>query len=153
VRVGRHGKKIVTVLRLAPKKPWAIDVSYFSPAVRPLYLTDMAVSVAEQGSGLGRKALEDASGIAESWPADAIRLDAFDAEAGAGFFYARCGFAERGRVVYRRTPLVYYECLLTNAGESASFDVTTKRTKAATHGAGKATRDVHAAIRTVRQRG
>ncbi|HEX5633612.1 MAG TPA: hypothetical protein VFX50_10295 [Gemmatimonadales bacterium] len=28
-------------------------------------------------------------------------------------FYGRCGYAERGRVVYRGTPLVHYELLLT----------------------------------------
>ncbi len=28
VRVGRDGKRILTVLRLATKKPWAIDVSF-----------------------------------------------------------------------------------------------------------------------------
>jgi GNAT superfamily N-acetyltransferase len=112
VRVGRNGKQIVTVLRLATKKPWAIDVSYFTPVKRPLYLTGMAVSVAHQGEGLGRVALEDARAIAAAWPADAIRLDAYDAQAGAGAFYANCGFQERGRVVYKGTPLVYYELLL-----------------------------------------
>src|ERR1035437_7340522 len=30
--------------------------------------------------------------IAKAWPADAIRLDAYDAEAGAGPFYASCGW-------------------------------------------------------------
>ena len=30
VRVGRDGKRIVTVLRLPTKKPWAIDVSFFT---------------------------------------------------------------------------------------------------------------------------
>ena len=44
--------------------------------------------------------------------ADAIRLDAYDAHAGAGSFYAKCGFKERGRVVYRDDPLVYYELVL-----------------------------------------
>src|SRR6185295_8316797 len=94
VRIGRVGKKIYTVLRLAPKKPWAIDVSYFTPVKRPLYLTGMAVSVAHQGKGLGRVALEDAVKIASAWPADAIRLDAWDAVAGAGGFYAKCGFGD-----------------------------------------------------------
>ena len=112
VRVGRDGRKILTVLRLAPKKPWAIDISYFTPVKRPLYLTGMAVSVAHQGQGLGRLALEDARATARAWPADAIRLDAYDTVAGAGAFYAKCGFAEKGRVVYRGTPLVYYELLL-----------------------------------------
>ncbi len=112
VRVGRNGKRILTVLRLAPKKPWAIDVSYFTPVKRPLYLTGMAVSVAHQGRGLGRLALEDAHAVAAAWPVDAIRLDAYDADAGAGVFYARCGFQERGHIVYKGDPLVYYELLL-----------------------------------------
>jgi GNAT superfamily N-acetyltransferase len=72
----------------------------------------MAVSVAHQGQGLGRLALEDAVKIASTWPADAIRLDAWDAVAGAGGFYAKCGFADRGHVVYRETPLVYFERLV-----------------------------------------
>ena len=109
VRLGRSGKRVLTVVRLATKKPWAIDVSYFNPVKRPLYLTGLAVSVAHQGQGLGRLALEDACAVAKAWPADAIRLDAYDAEAGAGQFYASCGFRERGRVVYKGNPLVYYE--------------------------------------------
>ncbi len=112
VRLGKSAKRVMTVLRLATKKPWAIDVAYFTPVKRPLYLTGMAVSVAHQGQGLGRLALEDARAVAREWPADAIRLDAFDAEAGAGRFYARCGFQERGRVVYKGDPLIYYELLL-----------------------------------------
>jgi GNAT superfamily N-acetyltransferase len=112
VRVGREGKRILTAVRLATKKPWAIDVSYFTPVQRPLYLTGMAVSVSYQGKGLGRMALEDACTVARGWPADAIRLDAYDANAGAGGFYARCGFTGRGRVVYKGDPLVYYERLL-----------------------------------------
>ena len=111
-RVGVSGKRVLTVLRLATKKPWAIDVTYFTPVKRPLYLTGMAVSVAHQEQGLGRLALEDACTVARAWPADAIRLDAYDAEAGAGSFYAKCGFQERGRVVYKRDPLVYYELVL-----------------------------------------
>jgi GNAT superfamily N-acetyltransferase len=112
VRVGRDGRRILTVLRLATKKPWAIDITHFTPVKRPLYLTGMAVSVEAQGRGLGRLAIEDAFGVARAWPADAIRLDAYDAEAGAGGFYARCGFSERGRGAFKGNPLVYYEHLL-----------------------------------------
>ena len=112
-RVGISGKRVLTVLRLATKKPWAIDVSHFTPVKRPVYLTGMAVSVAHQGQGLGRRALEDAIAVARSWPADAIRLDAYDAVAGAGSFYAKCGFQERGHVVYKGDPLAYYELILT----------------------------------------
>jgi GNAT superfamily N-acetyltransferase len=112
VRVGRSGKRILTVLRLATKKPWAIDVSYFTPVRRPLYLTGMTVAVTHQGQGLGRLALEDAIQVTRNWPADSIRLDAYDSDAGAGAFYARCGFRERGRVVYKGDPLAYYEFML-----------------------------------------
>ena len=112
VRVGVTDPRILTVLRLATKKPWAIDVSHFTPVRRPLYLTGMAISVTDQGQGLGRRALEDAVKIAEDWPADAIRLDAYDAEAGAGAFYEKCGFSGRGRVTYKGEPLVYYEYLI-----------------------------------------
>jgi hypothetical protein len=111
-RLGTLDKKVVTVLRLAKKKPWAIDVAYFTPVKRPLYLTGMTVSVAHQGSGLGRLALDDAREVASAWPADAIRLDAYDAIGGGGSFYARCGFCERGRVSYKGDPLIYYELLL-----------------------------------------
>ena len=112
VRVGTLDKRIVTVLRLATKKPWAIDVKYFTPVKKPLYLTGMAVSVAHQSQGFGRLAIEDAIEVARAWPANAIRLDAFDAAAGAGSFYTKCGFEERGHVVYKGDPLVYYELLL-----------------------------------------
>ena len=112
LRVGLLEKRIVTTLRLATKKPWAIDVAYFAPSKRPLYLTGMAVSVAHQRRGLGRAALEDARAVAAAWPADAIRLDAFDASAGAGPFYERCGYEERARVVYKDDSLIYYELVL-----------------------------------------
>ena len=41
-----------------------------------------------------------------------IRLDAYDAAASAGAFYAKCGYREVGRVVYKKNPLVYYERLI-----------------------------------------
>jgi GNAT superfamily N-acetyltransferase len=56
--------------------------------------------------------LDRALEVARDWPADAVRLDAYDAPAGAGPFYEKCGWEERGRVVYRKCPLIYYERLL-----------------------------------------
>ena len=47
-----------------------------------------------------------------SWPAEAICLDAYDTEAGAGGFYRKCGFQEVGRATYRGTPLIYFQMLL-----------------------------------------
>jgi GNAT superfamily N-acetyltransferase len=104
--------EIVATLTLATKKPWAIDVSYFTPVRKALYLLDMAVAPARQRQGIGRLLLEEARRVAESWPAEAIRLDAYDATAGAGEFYAWCGYREVGRRAYRGTPLIYYEHLL-----------------------------------------
>jgi GNAT superfamily N-acetyltransferase len=112
VFIGRRGPQIVAALRLATKKPWAIDTAYFTDCLKPIYLLDMAVEPAMQRQGIGRWCLEQARKAAMAWPADAIRLDAYDAPAGAGGFYARCGFAEVGRVIYRKTPLIYYEFLL-----------------------------------------
>ncbi len=112
VLVARKGKRIVGSLNLQTKKPWAIDVSYFAPVEKALYLTGMAVIPSMQHLGIGRRLLEEAVKHARAWPAGAIRLDAFDADAGAGSFYATCGFREVGRVIYRKAPLIYFELLL-----------------------------------------
>lgn len=112
VLVARSGGAIVGTLSLQTKKPWAIDPAYFAPVERCLYLLDMAVEPELQRSGVGRRLLDEARSTALSFPAQAIRLDAYDAPAGAGGFYARCGYREVGRVVYRTVPLVYYESLL-----------------------------------------
>lgn len=103
---------ILATLRLATKKPWAIDKTYFSMVDQPLYLTDMAVGPTMQRQGIGRRLLEEAKVVAAAWPGDAIRLDAYDAAAGAGGFYAKCGFREVGRITYRGVPLIYFELLL-----------------------------------------
>jgi GNAT superfamily N-acetyltransferase len=112
VFVAREGEEIIGTLGLATKKPWAIDTSYFAACQKPLYLLAMAVAPARQKQGIGRRCLEEAKAIARRWPADAIRLDAYDANAGAGGFYAKCGFTEVGHVTYRNAPLIYYEMKL-----------------------------------------
>jgi GNAT superfamily N-acetyltransferase len=112
VVVGRIGRRIVATARLGTKTPWAIDVTCFRPCRRPLYLTDMAVAPDWQGKGIGRCCLDAAIRLAEEWPGDAIRLDSYDAAAGAGAFYAKCGFTECGHATYRGTPHVYYELLI-----------------------------------------
>ncbi len=112
VLVARSGASVVGTVRLATRKPWAIDPAWFTPCARVLYLTDMAVDPGQQRQGIGRRCLAHARDVARAWPADALRLDAYDAPAGAGGFYEKCGFREVGRVTYRQTPLVYYELLL-----------------------------------------
>jgi ribosomal protein S18 acetylase RimI-like enzyme len=112
VLIARKGERIAGTLRLQTKKPWAIDVGYFTPVKKAIYLTGMAVIPAMQHKGVGTMLLEEAARHAIAWPADAIRLDAFDTDAGAGGFYAGCGFCEVGRVTYRKSPLIYYERVL-----------------------------------------
>ncbi len=112
VYLARDQGAIVATLRLATKKPWAIDRSYFSPVKRPLYLTSMAVAPSRQRQGLGRRCLGDVFAIARGHPAEAIFLDAFEHDAGAGEFYRRCGFREVGRATYREVPLIYFEQLV-----------------------------------------
>jgi ribosomal protein S18 acetylase RimI-like enzyme len=111
VLVAREGPHIVATLTLQTKKPWAINPAYFTPVRHPLYLTSMAVEPAAQRRGIGRRLVHEAQTVATVWPSDAIRLDAYDAAAGAGGFYAKCGFREVGRVTYRKTPLIYFEWL------------------------------------------
>jgi GNAT superfamily N-acetyltransferase len=110
--IAGHRNRLVATLRLATRKPWAIDASYFTPCPRPLYLLSMAVATDLQRQGLGRQCLVEAARLAQRWPAQTLRLDAFDGAAGAGEFYRKCGFSERGRVVYRGAPLIYFELLL-----------------------------------------
>jgi GNAT superfamily N-acetyltransferase len=112
VFVARDGTEVVGTLRLTTTKPWAIDIKYFAKAGRPLYLLSMAVSPSRQRQGVGRWCLEEAKRLARAWPADCLRLDAYDADAGAAPFYARCGFKEVGKNTYRAVPLIYFEALL-----------------------------------------
>ena len=112
VLVARNKSGIVGTLSLQTKKPWAIDLAYFTSVRRPLYLHDMAVVPDLQHRGIGRYLIEEAAAVARAWPSDAIRLDAYDATAGAGAFYAKCGFLEVGRKTYRGVPLVYFELML-----------------------------------------
>jgi GNAT superfamily N-acetyltransferase len=112
VYVADNGSDIHATLRLTTRKPWAIDTDYYASSRNPLYLLAMAVAPTFQRQGIGRHCLEEAKRLARAWPADAIRLDAFDASAGAGEFYSKCGFREVGRATYRESPLIYFELLL-----------------------------------------
>jgi GNAT superfamily N-acetyltransferase len=112
VWLARSGRALVATFRLGTRKPWAIDRSYFTACERPLYLTDMSVRPDYQGRGVGRRCVDEIIRIARAWPTDAIRLDAYDAEAGAGGFYAKCGFRHVGNARYRGVPHVYYEMVL-----------------------------------------
>jgi|ERR1019366_610633 GNAT superfamily N-acetyltransferase len=109
VYVLQRRKKIIATLTLGTKKPWAIDRKYFSKCNRPIYLTSMAVAPDWQRQGIGRRCVEEAAKLVKKWPGDALCLDAYDAVAGAGEFYRKCGFLEVGRASYRNVPLIYFE--------------------------------------------
>jgi len=112
VYAARFRNKLVATLTLSTRKPWAIDKSYFSKSKSPLYLTSMAVAPEHQRKEIGRLCMQQAMEIARGWPSDAIRLDTYDAEAGGGEFYRKCGFCEVGRARYRDSPLIFFEMLL-----------------------------------------
>ena len=112
IYVLRERDRIVGTLRLQPKKPSEYDRAWFTRVRRPLFLYDMAVDPARQRSGLGRTCIEGAIRAARAWPADALRLDAYDHPAGAGPFYEKCGFRETSRRVFFRAPIIYYEMML-----------------------------------------
>jgi len=114
VLVIRDRGSVVGTLTLQTKKPWAIDVSFFTPCEKPLYLINMAVAPDRQRSGIGRALLDEAMIVARSVPADSIRLDAYDLPAGAGDFYRKCGYRNVGGKLFRGVPLLYFE-LMTGA--------------------------------------
>ena len=64
----------------------------------------MAVAPELQRQGLGRTCLAEAEKIARRRKADAIFLDAYDHAAGAGGFYAKCGYRETGRATCIAAP-------------------------------------------------
>jgi len=129
VFVVRASTETVATFRLATRKPWAIDPRYFTACERPLYLLAMAVLPERQRQGIGRSCVEAIRRLAKEWPADAIRLDAYDAQAGAGGFYAHCGFAERGRATYRNAPLIYYEWVIGTGDSDRALDLNLNQAK------------------------
>jgi GNAT superfamily N-acetyltransferase len=100
---------VVATLRLSPRNPWIGEIDFFTARENPLFLTSMAVHPAAQRQGIGRACVEAVKRIAISRGAGAIRLDAFDAPAGAGEFYRKCGFREVRRAVYFDAPLIWFE--------------------------------------------
>jgi GNAT superfamily N-acetyltransferase len=112
ILVAQRRGQIIGAVRMETKKPWAVDLKYFTPVARAVYLHDVNVDPQVQRSGIGRRLIEHAEDFARRWPVDAIRLDAYDGTSGGGPFYEKCGFTEVGRAVYRGVPLVYFELLL-----------------------------------------
>ena len=66
VVIVRRGKRIAASLCLVKKKPWAIDVNYFTPVKRPIYLLSMNVEPKMQRQGVGRYLLDAAKETARA---------------------------------------------------------------------------------------
>jgi GNAT superfamily N-acetyltransferase len=109
VLVASRSQRIVAALRMETKKPWAIDLTYFTPVCKALYLHDVNVDPELQRSGICRELIKRTTTVAQRWPVDAIRVDTYDGPAGAARFYTRCGFKHVGRTVYRGVRLAYLE--------------------------------------------
>lgn len=87
ILVARNKHQIVSSLLLVKKKPWSINVSYFTPVEHPLYVRAMNTMPTFQHRGSGTRLLKHALTFARRSGCDAVRLDAFDAPHGAGDFY------------------------------------------------------------------
>lgn len=111
VIAARDAGAIVGTLTLQTKKPWAIDVAYFTACAKAIYLINMAVAPDRQRAGIGRALLVEALTRARAFRADAIRLDAYESPAGAGGFYRKCGYLHVGGKLYRGVPLLYFELM------------------------------------------
>jgi GNAT superfamily N-acetyltransferase len=112
ILVGKCRGEIVALTRMQTKKPWGFDLKYFTPGAKAVYLGDVEVSPKCQGQGFGTQLMAAVVDHARAWPVGAIRTSAYDGAAGAGPFYAKCGFREMGRVTYRTIPMIYFEMIL-----------------------------------------
>ena len=110
--LGKSRGEIVALTRMQTKKPWAFDLKYFTSGATPVYLGDVEVSPKCQGQGLGIQLMAVVVDHARAWPVNAVRTSAYDGVAGAGAFYAKCGFREVGRVTYRTIPMIFFEMIL-----------------------------------------
>jgi ribosomal protein S18 acetylase RimI-like enzyme len=112
ILVARSEIEVVGTLRLTTSRPWVIDPAYFTPVPRPIYLVDMAIRPGYQRMGIGRALIEQAKALSTALAGDAIRLDAYEGVAGAGGFYEKCGFTQKGQILYKKVPHVYFEWLI-----------------------------------------
>ena len=113
VLVARLGPRIVGTVRLVRPLLAAIDSSAFTPVEKPLYVLGLAVAPECRGRGIGRQLMDAAKDRALSSGAQALWLDAYDHEAGAGSFYVKCGFRNVGGATHRDLRLCYFEWLVT----------------------------------------
>lgn len=111
VLVARQDGRIVGTVRLATANPLAFDSGSFTAVSTALYVLGLAVAPENRQQGIGRRLMDAAKDVARSRQAQALWLDAYDSEVGAGPFYERCGFRRVGPSAFKEALLVYYEWL------------------------------------------
>ena len=114
VLVARRDGRIVGTVRLVTANPQVFDSGAFTSVASALYVLGLSVAPECRRQGIGRQLMEAAKDVARSRPAQALWLDAYDSEVGAGPFYERCGFRRVGPSSFRPgavrpVALVYYE--------------------------------------------
>lgn len=111
VLVARRDSLMVGTVRLATANPLVFDSEQFTPVRTALYVLGLAVAPDWRKQGIGRELMEAAKREVWSRPADALWLDTYDNEAGAGAFYLHCGFRRVGPSSRKDLALMYYEWL------------------------------------------
>lgn len=105
--------QVAGTFRLSSTKIPFYRKSWFARPDDPAaYLRDMAIDPAHQRKGLGRAAMAAMERRARAEGLRAIRLDAYDAGAGAGAFYRKCGYTLVHQGNIGATALEYYEKVL-----------------------------------------
>jgi GNAT superfamily N-acetyltransferase len=111
--VGLDGAQIAT-FELRADAPFWYSHSWFSePDAPAFYLFSMAVLPEWQRHGVGASIMSQVEEMGRSEGRQAIRFDAYDAPAGAGRFYQKCGYALVHRGSFNGVALEYYEKQLT----------------------------------------
>ena len=112
VHVAECGEALATYA-LKRRRIGFYDPAWFAhPGDDAIYLTDMAVRPDIQRRGVGRAVMAAIDEFARSLGCGAVRFDAYDAAAGAGRFYEKCGYTCVHRGSVNGVGLEYFEKVL-----------------------------------------
>lgn len=100
----------VATFLLADRRPPFCRLDWFADRKAPAcYMRHFAVHPERQGRGVGRLVLAEIERLARARGAEALRFDAYRGEAGAGPFYAKCGYAHVHSGSVEGVALDFYE--------------------------------------------
>jgi GNAT superfamily N-acetyltransferase len=103
------GLAVATFILNRRRPGWYHDSWFADPGAKSGYLTHLAVRPESQRQGIGRYALAEAERWCRTADLAALRFDAYQGPAGAGPFYAKCGYTLRHSNKFRGVELHYYE--------------------------------------------